>query len=206
MPGTTSPAPRLSTGRLLATLGAVLLGALTGAAGAAAPASAHTALRSSSPAEGAVLTTSPGEVRLAFTERPASAPVEVAVTRDGRVVGSGPARTDGSSVVTPVSLPGPGAYTVAYRVVGGDGHPVQGTVRFRVAALAESTATPSPSPSPTEIPNLAPRASASPTALVPPPPDTSRWPHVVIAVVLLILVGIAIVLLTGKRPPKRPRF
>ena len=202
MPGSTSPAARPFTGRLLASLAAVLLGALTGAAAVAAPASAHAALRSSSPAEGAVLTTMPGEVRLVFTDRPASSPLDLAVTRDGRVVESGPARTDGAAVVAPVSLPGPGTYTVAYRVVAGDGHPVRGTVHFRVAG----SATPAANPSPTQIAKLAPRASASPTALVPPPDDTSRWPHVVIAVVLLILVGIAIVLLTGKRPPKRPRF
>jgi hypothetical protein len=182
----------------------VLLGALTGAAGTAAPASAHAALQSSSPVEGAVLTTPPGEVRLAFNQRPASSPLEVAVTLDGRIVESGPARTDGTTVVTPVSLPGPGAYTVAYRVVARDGHPVQGAVRFRVAGSA--TPTPSANPSSTEVAKLAPRASASPTELVPPPPDTSRWPHLVIAVVLLILIGIAVVLLTGKRAPKRPRF
>jgi methionine-rich copper-binding protein CopC len=204
MSGPTSSALRPSTTRLFATLAAVLLGALTGAAAVAAPASAHTALRSSSPADGAVLTTSPGEVRLEFNERPAATRPEVAVTLDGRVVRSGPARTDGAAVVTPVSLPGPGAYTVAYRVVAGDGHPVQGLVRFRVAGTPGRAVTPSTGP--TEVAKIAPRASASPTALVPPPPDTSRWPYLVIALVVLILVGIAIVLLTGERRPKRPRF
>jgi hypothetical protein len=143
-------------------------------------------------------------VRLAFDQRPAPSPLDVAVTLDGRTVRSGPARADGTAVVTPLSLPGTGTYTVAYRIVAGDGHPVQGAVRFRVAG--STTTTPSASPSPSEIAKLAPRASASPTALVPPPQDTSRWPHVVIAAVLLILIGIGGVLLTGKRPPKRPRF
>jgi hypothetical protein len=210
MPGPTSPALRLPAGRLLATFVALLVGALTGVAGTAAPASAHTALRSSSPADGAALTTTPGEVRLEFNERPASSPPQVAVTLGGRVIPSGPARTDGTSVVTPVTLPGPGAYTVAYRVVAGDGHPVQGTVRFRVTGTAGPAATTSPgataSPTAGEVARLAPRATASPTAPVPPPQDTSRWPYLIIALVLLLLVGIAIVLITGKRPPKRPRF
>lgn len=206
MPGPLSPALRLPTGRLLATLGAVLLGVLTGAAGVAAPASAHTSLRSSSPADGATLTTPPGEVRLEFDERLASSPLAVAVTLAGTRVESGPARADGAAVVTPVTLPGPGAYTVAYRVVAGDGHPVQGTVRFRVNGSAAPAPATTSSAGPTEVAKLAPRASASPTALVPPPPDTTRWPHLVIGLVVLILVGIAVVLATGKRPPKRPRF
>ena len=177
--------------RVLVLLGVMVAGVL----GAGAPAFAHTALRSSAPADGAALAAPPTEVRLDFTEAPAATAHDVAVTRAGQAVRSGPVRVAGSSVVAPVTLPGPGEYTVAYRVVAGDGHPVQGIVRFTVAGDAGASAAASL--------GVARAASKAP---VPPPVDNSRWPHVVIAVVVLLLVGIAVVLATGQRPPKRKRF
>jgi methionine-rich copper-binding protein CopC len=189
---------------------ALLVGALAGLVTTGAPASAHTALRSSSPADGEALAAPPKQIRLVFTETVATtAPPQVAVTLAGQTVPSGPVRVDGATIAAPVTASGPGTYTVAYRVVAADGHPVQGTLRFTVTGGGLPTASPAASGgAPSASATATPRPSVSATAkgLVPPPADKSRWPHVVIAVVILILIGIAIALATGQRPPKRRRF
>jgi methionine-rich copper-binding protein CopC len=199
MPRPAPAASRHAAVRPVATLAVALLVAFLGTLGTATPASAHTALKSSSPADGATLTAAPESVRLAFTGKPSSA--DLAVTLDNEIVPlAGPVRVDGSEVVAQVSLPGPGTYTVAYRIVSSDGHPVQGTTRFTVAGAAGgASASPAAEAAPT------PSASAA-TGPVPPPEDTSRWPHLVIALVLLVLVGIAVALATGPKPPKRNRY
>jgi methionine-rich copper-binding protein CopC len=201
MPRISSPVHPRTVRRLLATLATVALGVLAGAVSTGIPAAAHTSLVSSSPASGATLTTAPDTVRLVFSGTPASSPLDVAVTLAGQTVRpAGSVRLDGSTVVIPVDLPGSGTYTVAYRVVSADGHPVQGTVEFTVRDTPGVAASASPS--------VAASASvaATPTAPVPPPQDTSRWPHVVIGLVVLILLGIAVALATGPKRPKRPRI
>ena len=210
MPRTASPARPLwfrgSAGRLLVALGVAVVSAFAGAVTAGAPAAAHTGLQASSPADGATVATPPELVRLRFNAAPAASPLDVAVTLEGVVVASGPARTEGSTVVLPVTPAGPGTYTVAYRVVSADGHPVQGAVRFTVTGDASPAATPTPSGGTAAAASANPTPAATPTGPVPPPQDTSRWPHFVIALVILILIGIGIVLLTGPKRPKRERF
>jgi methionine-rich copper-binding protein CopC len=208
MPRSAPAAPRRLVARLAATTVVSVAAAVLATLGTAAPASAHTALHSSSPADGATLPAAPAQVRLGFTEAPSADPLDLAVTLDRQVVPpAGPVRVEGNDVVAPVSLPGPGTYTVAYRVVSSDGHPVTGTVRFTVtggsaspAADAAGGTAPSPATS------AKPSPSTSAAAPVQPPHDASRWPLVVIALVLLVLVGIAVVLVTGPKPPKRNRF
>jgi copper resistance protein C len=192
---------RALTARVVAVAAALVLGTLTGATSVGVPASAHTELRSSTPVDGATLTSAPAQIRLEFTEAPSGTAHDVAVTLAGQVVPSGPVRLEGNAVVAPATLPGPGAYTVAYRVVAGDGHPVQGTIRFTVTAKAGAAGSASPS-----AVAATPSAAAASKGPVPPPKDTSRWPYFVIALVILILIGIAVVLATGERPPKRKRF
>jgi hypothetical protein len=200
-------ASRLTVRRLTAAVAAVALGVLAGAAAVGSPAAAHTALVSSSPANGATLTTPPRTVRLVFSGAPASGtPVDVAVTLAGQEVPpDGSVRVDGSTLVIPVNLPGSGTYTVAYRVVSADGHPVQGTVAFTVSDTPGGTAA-SASPPAAASASVGVRASAKPTAPVPPPKDTSRWPYLVIALVVLSLIGVAVALATTPKRPKRPRI
>jgi methionine-rich copper-binding protein CopC len=121
--------------------------------GAASPAAAHTRLTGSTPAAGAEVTASTTEVVLSFTGTVREAFSTVVVTGpDGADVAAGPPVLRGSDVVQ--ELEGPlatGAWTVAYRVVAGDGHPITGTLAFTVAAADEPAAPaalPSPSPSP----------------------------------------------------------
>jgi methionine-rich copper-binding protein CopC len=145
-------AARLSTGLL-----ALVLAGTAGLLGAA-PAAAHDSLTGASPADGATVTTAPEQVVLTFSAQVKDLGLTVLVTSpDGRRVGEGPARVEGRDVVAPlVALTEPGRYTVAYRVVSSDGHPIQGRTAFVLDV---------PAPTPTQTP--APTASASPDATSP---------------------------------------
>ncbi|WP_228387858.1 MULTISPECIES: copper resistance CopC family protein [unclassified Nocardioides] len=140
---TTSPAPR----RRLATLAALLLALIPGTLlAAAAPASAHAALVSSDPADGSRVASLPDEVTLEFNEE-ISDPAYVVVTApDGVRVNSGDATVRGPRVTQALDAQGlalpAGSYTLAYRVVSADGHPISGEQTFEVeTATAADPAT-----------------------------------------------------------------
>jgi len=119
--------------------------------GAASPASAHTRLTGSSPSTGAEVPAATTEVVLSFTGTVREAFSAVVVTGpDGTEAAGGPPVLRDTDIVQ--ELEGPlaaGAWTVAYRVVAGDGHPISGTLDFAVAAgTAVDPAAPAPSPSP----------------------------------------------------------
>ncbi|MEV6110513.1 copper resistance CopC family protein [Streptomyces sp. NPDC051940] len=138
-----------------------LTGALLLAAGAlAAPAAAHTGLEGSDPADGAALSAAPQRITLTFNE-----PVRAAYTRLSLTVDRGeplavgkPAVSGGTVTLAPPKEAPAGRWTVGYRVVSEDGHPVSGTVSFTVR---EAPSTPSPQASPTTS-GPAPDAQASP--------------------------------------------
>lgn len=97
------------------------------------PASAHASLVSSDPADGSTLESFPEQVTLTFDES-VDEPAFVTVTApDGATVTSGdPAVSD--ATVTQRLDPGStdGTYTLAFRVMSFDGHPVTGTVLFNL--------------------------------------------------------------------------
>jgi methionine-rich copper-binding protein CopC len=115
----------------------VVAGALVGFAGLlvlpAAPASAHAELVGSNPKDGATVQRLPTEVQLEFDEE-VFTPAYVQVTAsDGTKVGAGAPDVAGTTVTLPLTQDGPsGSYTVAYRVVSDDGHPVTGEITFDV--------------------------------------------------------------------------
>ncbi|MEU8398430.1 copper resistance CopC family protein [Nonomuraea sp. NPDC048892] len=124
----------------IAALTAMLAAALL-VFGAAAPALAHDVLKSSSPAKGAKVTLL-DEVRLEFSAKMRMPFVIVRGAGDAQYQ-SGKPEIDGAEVTQAVDGPLPdGKYTIAYRVVSSDGHPIEGEIPFRVEG-----ATPSPSPS-----------------------------------------------------------
>lgn len=98
----------------------------------AAPALAHDELVSSSPPNGATLTRLPSTVTLYFEEPPVAGFTHVIVTGpDGVLVSSGTPVTRGSQVSVPLPhSSATGSYSIAYRIMSDDGHPVAGTVRF----------------------------------------------------------------------------
>uniref|UniRef100_UPI0031DA8EFC copper resistance CopC/CopD family protein n=1 Tax=Streptomyces hawaiiensis TaxID=67305 RepID=UPI0031DA8EFC len=121
-------------------LGTVLVLLLAGAA----PASAHAALRGTDPDDGSLVKQAPRHVTLTFTE-------SVGLLDDSfRVFGPDQRRVhtdeathaDGRSDTARVGLPGKlaqGTYTVAWRVVSADSHPVSGAFSFSVGKRSGTT-------------------------------------------------------------------
>ncbi|MFI6810289.1 copper resistance protein CopC [Streptomyces luteogriseus] len=121
-------------------LGTVLVLLLAGAA----PASAHAALRGTDPDDGSVVKKAPRHVTLTFTE-------SVGLLDDSfrvfgpdqrRVHTDEPTHADGRSDTARVGLPGKlaqGTYTVAWRVVSADSHPVSGAFTFSVGKPSATT-------------------------------------------------------------------
>ncbi|KAA9154666.1 copper resistance protein CopC [Amycolatopsis acidicola] len=129
----------------------VLFVALTGwlllVAGAGV-ASAHAALDSTDPAQGSVLATAPARVTLTFSETVQVAGNGVRVLApDGTQADAGQAGSAGNAVFVGLrgGLP-EGTYTVSWRVVSADSHPVSGAFTFSIghasAARAEASAPP----------------------------------------------------------------
>jgi len=128
----------------------------------AAPASAHDQLLSSDPADGAVLDAPPAAVTLTFSAEilPISPTIIVRDAAGTAVVDAEPSVA--GAVVTqplPPGLPS-GAFSVTWRVVSADGHPIEGTFAFTVASSASPTPGVTAAPAP-EVTTNAPAASAS---------------------------------------------
>jgi copper transport protein len=104
----------------------------------AVPASAHATLVTSDPADGSRLKSVPRTVTLSFDENVGLGAVGYVHTVDqsGNRVDAGPAYHpggDGSRVADDLrSGLGDGTYTVSFRIVSADSHPVAGTIRFVV--------------------------------------------------------------------------
>jgi copper resistance protein C len=151
--------------RLLACVAAVpLLGALLGVllVVGAAPASAHAVLVSSDPASGSSVPTPPSGITLTFDEA-VRAPAYIVVTGPGGVrADEGGARIQGAKVTTALRRTvSAGSYSVAYRVVSDDGHPVEAVFTYTVTAGATSSST-APAPPGSAAPSAA--QSAAPTS------------------------------------------
>nr|WP_189297064.1 copper resistance CopC family protein [Streptomyces cinerochromogenes] len=122
----------------------LLLGLLLGTA---APASAHAVLRASDPADGTVLRTAPRQVTLTFTESVGLLTDSFRIyDPDNHRLRTGPAghapgRSDTARVTLPARL-ATGTYTVAWRVVSADSHPVSGALTFSVGERTAAPAAP----------------------------------------------------------------
>ncbi|WP_306970728.1 copper resistance CopC/CopD family protein [Streptomyces afghaniensis] len=122
-------------------LGTVLVLLLLGGA----PASAHAALRGTDPDDGSVVQRAPRHLTLTFTESVGLLDDSFRVFGpDQRRVHTGEARhADGRSDTARVGLPGKlarGTYTVAWRVVSADSHPVSGAFTFSVGKRSATSA------------------------------------------------------------------
>lgn len=110
-------------------------------------AGAHSELLGSEPAADSQLSASPTQVTLSFNQTIDQNFAFLGVTSDdGRQWAMSEPMVNGqeASVGLVSALP-PGRYTVAYRVVSQDGHPIQGTYVFALASgVATTTADPTP--------------------------------------------------------------
>ncbi|MEU0194839.1 copper resistance protein CopC [Streptomyces afghaniensis] len=111
----------------------------------ATPASAHAALRGTDPDDGSVVQRAPRHLTLTFTESVGLLDDSFRVFGpDQRRVHTGEAQhADGRSDTARVGLPGKlaqGTYTVAWRVVSADSHPVSGAFTFSVGKRSATSA------------------------------------------------------------------
>jgi copper resistance protein C len=98
----------------------------------AGPASAHASLTGSDPEDGASLATAPSTVTLTFSENVGNGQL-VATAPDGSPVDVTGAKASGHTLTgTVAAADEKGRYTLAYRVVSADGHPVSGTIHYSV--------------------------------------------------------------------------
>ncbi|MFD8350551.1 copper resistance protein CopC [Streptomyces coelicoflavus] len=123
-------------------LGPVLVLLLLGGAG---PASAHAALASTDPGDGTVLRRAPAHATLTFSESVGLRDDSFRVLDPGghRVHTGEAGRADGRADTARVALPGElgeGTYTVAWRVVSADSHPVSGAFTFSVGRTSQTAA------------------------------------------------------------------
>lgn len=125
-----TPASRTleSMSRILGSLALALL-LIVGATGSA---SAHSALIGTVPSDGESVSTAPAAIILEFNEEPLDGMVDIAVTDStGTIVATDSAVVTGTEVALAwPGVIGAGDYTVAYRVVSADGHPITGTFAF----------------------------------------------------------------------------
>ncbi|AXK45857.1 copper resistance CopC family protein [Brachybacterium saurashtrense] len=129
--------PALRPAALLALCGALLLAL---ALALPAPAQAHDSLLSTDPEDGATLETSPEELTFTFSGELLDVSPLVRITDEsGEELAEITPTIDGA--VATAALPEPlpaGTHTVQWRVVSGDGHPIEGTVTLTVEQGAQS--------------------------------------------------------------------
>ncbi|MEU8378043.1 copper resistance CopC family protein [Streptosporangium sp. NPDC048865] len=137
---------RLLTVLLLAS--AALLGAVT-------PAQAHNVLISSDPKDGAELATGPKKITLTFDQpvRQGFAQISV-IGPDGAQWQEGKTVVDRAKVSVGVKPLGPaGVYSVGYRILSSDGHPVSSKITFTLTVPGQAA--------PAQAPAAEPVASAA---------------------------------------------
>jgi len=161
---------------------AALLGlALLLGTGAAA---AHSYLVSADPADGTTVASGPPRVTLTFNEPLQSSFDSLSVVGpDGNRWSTGDTQVNGSRVSVALTELGPaGKYTIAYRVLSADSHPVTGTTSFTLSTPGKGA----PGP---KADNSAPAGSGG---------GVPVWPFVVGAVVVFG-AGLAVATRGGRR-------
>ncbi|WP_338600576.1 copper resistance CopC family protein [Saccharopolyspora sp. SCSIO 74807] len=111
---------------------------------------AHAELTGSDPVGGATLQQPPAQARLTFSDPVNPQFVTVAVTdQDGGHPSLPAPAVENNQVVQPLPSLSNGGYTIAYRIVSADGHPVAGQIQFTISASTPpSTAAPGVNASP----------------------------------------------------------
>ncbi|GAA2105570.1 hypothetical protein GCM10009759_42850 [Kitasatospora saccharophila] len=133
--------------RRLGALLAVLVAALGLVLGGATAASAHATLEGTDPERGSVVATAPAAVTLTFSEGVSLSTDSVRVLDpQGNAVDDGkPDHVDGRAATARVALRSGlanGTYTVAWRAVSEDSHPVGGAFTFSIGAPSDTSVNP----------------------------------------------------------------
>ncbi|MHA4949521.1 copper resistance CopC family protein [Micromonospora sp. SD19] len=123
-------------------IGAAVLAVVVAVLIPAGPAWAHNSLRAATPARDATVPSAPTEVTLEFMQRldPTFTTIVLTDAAKRKLPTGEPVVTGATSTVRVTDTLPNGTYTVAYRVVSVDGHPVQGSYPFTVADPTSSAA------------------------------------------------------------------
>lgn len=128
-------------------LGGAVLGAALLIGATASPAFAHAALTGSNPADGETVAQAPESITLEFSETLDAPSTQLAVTdKSGADVTTAAPEISDATASVPVWLPEAGEYTVAYRLVSVDGHPIDGSISFTSQKASPSAESPAPKP------------------------------------------------------------
>ncbi|NGN68580.1 copper resistance protein CopC/CopD, partial [Streptomyces sp. A7024] len=136
------PRPR----RMAATLLGALLCALAGGLFGASPAAAHAALTGTDPQDGAVVKTAPKDISLSFSEgvQLSADSVRVLDPKGNDVAKGEPHHVGGKAASAAVALRSglpEGTYTVAWKAVSADSHPVAGAFTFSIGKESKTSVT-----------------------------------------------------------------
>ena len=160
--------------------------------GTATPALAHNVLISSDPANGASVAAGPPKISLTFDQYVQGADVnQIAVTGPGGGQwAEGPISVVNNVISAPLRPLGPaGKYTVGYRVLSADGHPVIGELTFTLTTAGTGTpATVDAARSPGGSPQASSQSSSTGVPI---------WVWIAGAVVLLA-IGLTVALRSGR--------
>jgi methionine-rich copper-binding protein CopC len=186
--------------RLLPAATAVLAAALVVVA-PAAPAAAHTELKSTVPAARSATAGPVTEVTLTFTGLIRKPGTTVAVTGpDKTSYSAGAAEVLDKTITQQVTALPVGAITVAWRTSAADGHTLRGSFTFTNRAAPPAPPSPSPSVEPSTAPATSAAApSATPVGQASDEGSSSALAWVVVAVVVLALVVLGGLLLRRRR-------
>ncbi|NJC24438.1 hypothetical protein BJ994_003514 [Arthrobacter pigmenti] len=184
-----------SISRVAALLAGVLLVAFALVFSSATAASAHDELASSNPEPGATLETVPEAIELTFTNVPATIGSEVQVLDEsGENWAEGDVSITDTVATQAIGAGAPaGTYTVNWRVVSSDSHPIEGTFEFTASGGGTASETPNASAG-----TAGPIETGEPEAIDEEPAADSGVSWGVILMVA-VLIALAVVLALGAR-------
>ncbi|QCQ94113.1 copper resistance protein CopC (plasmid) [Rhodococcus sp. SGAir0479] len=161
-------------------------------------AQAHSALISSSPAADGVLDTSPAGVELTFNQNIQDQFANVTVTDpSGKQVGDRAPSVRGDRVLLSVTAELPaGEYTVGYRVISEDGHPISGTYKFTVVGAATGSSAADENPM---VSSAAPAPTDATTSAGEETDGSSMVLPILGGIVAVLFVAGLVVILRGER-------
>ena len=152
-------------------------------------ASGHSQLVSSDPVDGAVLSTPPTQVVLTFNEALLKEAVDVAIANGAGEAVSGAVATAVGAIVTipwTADLP-PDNYSVSYRIVSDDGHPITGSIGFAYTSASSSPSVITPEATPEVMPEASPTSEPAP-----------GFPIGLVALILALAATITVIILARR--------
>lgn len=160
-------------------------------------ASAHDELTGTTPKNGATVKSAPSSLELTFAEKPLAVGNQISVKAPDGSTSKATPKVDGSTVSAPFAGHGDGAYTVTWRVVSSDGHPISGSYTFTLKGGTASTAAPSPRATATttfDSPAPSPAAEAHEDA-----DGSAAWSVIAAVAGVVVVVGIGVALMARRR-------